>query len=91
MVALMTILYYAYRIYYYMILAYIIMSWLPQLAHSPIGELLARLVEPYLRPFRRLIPPIGMIDISPIAALIALWFIYLGANSVLGYLFTILG
>ena len=40
---------------------------------SFIGELLGKLVEPYLAPFRRFIPPIGgMIDISPIVALFAL-------------------
>lgn len=29
--------------------------------------------EPYLRPFRRFIPPIGMMDFSPIAALFVLY------------------
>ncbi|KYC61529.1 hypothetical protein B4098_2084 [Heyndrickxia coagulans] len=32
----------------------------------------ARVSEPYLDPFRRIIPPIGMIDISPIVAFFVL-------------------
>ena len=83
------ILYFAYNIYYYLIIAYILMSWIPQMANSPIGELIAKVVEPYLRPFRKIIPPIGMIDISPIVAFFALRFIYIGAISVLNYIIAI--
>ncbi|GAB6990595.1 YggT family protein [Paenibacillus pini] len=62
-------------IYFYMIIIYTLMSWLPNLRESFIGELLAKLVEPYLSPFRRIIPPIfGMLDISPIVALFVLQF-----------------
>ncbi|TCS84397.1 YggT family protein [Tepidibacillus fermentans] len=90
MISLLTqIIQFAYNIYFYMIFVYILMSWIPQMAQSPIGELLARLVEPYLRPFRRFIPPIGMIDISPIVAIFALKFIYLGALSILNYIFVL--
>lgn len=64
-----------FQIYSYMIIAYVLMSWLPNARESVIGDLLAKFVEPYLSPFRRFIPPIlGMIDISPIVALIALRF-----------------
>lgn len=31
--------------------------------------------EPYLRPFRRVIPSIGMFDLSPMVALLVLWFL----------------
>ncbi|MBO9598232.1 MAG: YggT family protein [Cohnella sp.] len=71
-------------IYFYMILIYVLMSWLPNVRESFIGETLGRLVEPYLRPFRRLIPPIGgVLDISPIVALIALRFVALGLQVVI--------
>ncbi|WP_339062342.1 YggT family protein [Tepidibacillus marianensis] len=86
---LMQILSIAYNIYYYMIFAYILMSWIPQMAQSPVGGFLARMIEPYLRPFRKIIPPIGMIDISPIIAFFALRFIYLGAMSVLNYVYVL--
>lgn len=58
-----------------MILAYILMSWFPNARESGIGQFLGKLVEPYLSIFRRFIPPIGMLDISPIVAFIALRFI----------------
>lgn len=75
-------------IYRYMIIIYVLMSWLPAVRESFIGELLSKLVEPYLRPFRRLIPPLGgMIDISPIVALIALYFIGNGLTVVLEAIF----
>ncbi len=71
-------------IYFYMILIYVLMSWLPSVRESFIGEMLGKLVEPYLRPFRRLIPPIGgILDISPIVALIALRFVALGLQVVI--------
>lgn len=76
------------NIYQYMIIAYILMSWVPNLRESFVGELLGRFVEPYLSPFRKLIPPIGgMLDISPIAALIALQFINLGLIAIAEMLF----
>jgi len=74
------------NIYFYMILIYVLMSWLPSVRESFIGELLGKLVEPYLRPFRRLIPPIGgMLDISPIVALIALRFVAYGLVTVIDF------
>lgn len=72
------------RIYSYVIIAYVLLSWVPNARSSFIGEILGKLVEPYLSPFRRLIPPIGgMIDISPIVALIALNFVVEGIIAVL--------
>jgi YggT family protein len=69
-----------------MIIIYVLLSWLPNARESFIGELLGRLVEPYLAPFRRFIPPIfGMIDISPIVALIVLNLASYGLVSLIGY------
>ncbi|OXS62426.1 YggT family protein [Cohnella sp. CIP 111063] len=77
-----------YRIYSYMIIIYVLMSWLPAVKESFVGELLGKLVEPYLRPFRKLIPPIGgMLDISPIIAYFALGFVAQGLIAVLRFLF----
>jgi len=73
-----------YRIYFYMVLIYVLMSWLPAVRESFVGEFLGKLVEPYLRPFRRLIPPIGgVLDISPIIALIALQFVAYGLHAII--------
>lgn len=71
-------------IYSWMIIGYIFMSWIPNARESAIGELLGKFVEPYLSPFRRIIPPIGgMLDISPIVALIALHFVRRGVIAIL--------
>ncbi|MFB4326470.1 YggT family protein [Paenibacillus sp. cl141a] len=75
-----------FQIYFYMILVYVLMSWLPNVRESFVGELLGKLVEPYLAPFRRFIPPImGMIDISPIIALFVLQLAQRGVYAILGY------
>jgi len=77
-----------YQIYFYMVLVYILMSWVPNIRESFIGELLGKLVEPYLAPFRRFIPPLmGMIDFSPIIALFVLRLAAFGLISVLNYIF----
>jgi YggT family protein len=75
------------QIYYYMIIGYILLSWFPNARESFIGELLSKLVEPYLRPFRRFIPSIGFIDLSPIVALISLYFVKLGIFTIISYIF----
>lgn len=62
------------HIYSWMIIGYILMSWFPNARESSIGQFLGSLVEPYLSPFRKIIPPLGMIDISPIVAILTLHF-----------------
>lgn len=75
-----------FQIYFYMILIYVLMSWLPNVRESFVGELLGKLVEPYLSPFRRFIPPImGMIDISPIVALFVLQLAQQGVYAILEF------
>lgn len=77
-----------FNIYFYMIIFYVLMSWLPNVRDNFIGELLGKLVEPYLSPFRRFIPPLfGMLDISPIIALLVLEFAAAGLKSILGLIF----
>lgn len=74
------------RIYTFVIIAYVLLSWVPNARDSFIGEILGKLVEPYLAPFRRIIPPIGgMLDISPIIAIFALQFIAMGLIAVIDF------
>lgn len=75
-----------FMIYRFMIIGYILMSWLPNLRESTVGGFLEKMVDPYLAFFRKFIPPIGIIDISPIVALFVLTFIEQGAYKVLSYL-----
>ena len=62
----------ALSIYSWALIIYILMSWFPGARDSGVGEFLGKITEPYLEPFRKIIPPIGMLDISPIVAIIAL-------------------
>jgi YggT family protein len=80
---LFTIIDFAFTVYQYMVIAYVLMSWVPQMRETAIGQLLERLVEPYLAPFRRFIPTLGFIDISPIVALFALYFAQIGLVTLL--------
>jgi YggT family protein len=53
-----------------LVLVYAVMSWISP--GSPMYDLVARLAEPLLRPFRRVVPLIGGIDLSPLVLLLAL-------------------
>ncbi|EUJ41729.1 YggT family protein [Brochothrix campestris] len=60
-------------VYSWAILIYILLSWVPNAQGSKFGQLLGRICEPFLEPFRKIIPPIGgVLDISAILALIVL-------------------
>ena len=63
------------QILYFILLARIVISWVPSLARNPIGELIYQITEPILAPARQLIPPMGGLDISPIVVFLILGFI----------------
>ena len=55
------------------IIARALLSWIQIDPYNPIIQLLYQITEPILAPLRRYIPPIGgMMDITPIVALIIL-------------------
>jgi len=62
----------AITLYSFALIIYILMSWFPGARESQFGYFLGRICEPYLEQFRKFIPPIGMIDISPIVAILVL-------------------
>ena len=63
-------------VYGLLILAYIITSWI-RMPYSPtlnrIQRFLYDVCEPYLRIFRRFLPPLGPLDLSPIIAIFSLY------------------
>ena len=73
---------YAISIYSFLLIIYILMSWVPSLRETKFGVFVGKIVEPYLSFFRQFIPPLGMIDISPIVAIFALRFISSGVVNV---------
>ncbi|MFB7140105.1 YggT family protein [Gottfriedia sp. NPDC056225] len=61
-------------LYRIIIIIHILLSWFPQIRQTGFGRFIGMLAEPYLEPFRRIIPTVGMFDFSPIVAFIALNF-----------------
>jgi YggT family protein len=70
-------------IYWWIVIAMVIMSWLLAFnvvnIHNPfvrqISHVLARLTEPLLEPIRRYLPSLGGLDLSPIVLLLAVSFL----------------
>jgi|SRR5882724_3302049 len=60
------------QLYSFAIFIFVLLSWVAPATYSPANDLLSTLVEPILRPVRRLIPPIAGLDLTPVFVLIAL-------------------
>lgn len=72
--------------YYLLLIIRIFLTWIPNIDwDSQPFAVMRSLTDPFLNIFRGIIPPIGgMLDISPIIAFIALQFIQIGVNMLLG-------
>ena len=67
MSTIFTVLYYALWIFELVLLARVILSWFPNVDRSnPLIQLVYTVTEPVLRPIRDLMPPTGMMDLSPL-------------------------
>ncbi|MCA1772584.1 MAG: YggT family protein [Halomonas sp.] len=60
------------KIYFFAMIVMIILSWVAPNASHPGALLIMQLVEPIMAPVRKVIPPLGMIDLSPIVVFIAI-------------------
>ena len=60
------------KFYFFAILAMIVLSWIAPGNPSPVIHLLYQLVEPVMAPFRRLLPSMGGLDLSPILVFLAI-------------------
>ena len=83
MLALLRTVDFALDIYWWILIASAVFSWLyafnvinqrNQVVNS-IGNFLFRATEPVLRPIRRFLPDLGGIDISPIVVLLIIFFL----------------
>ena len=63
---------YFFNIVQLLIIARIILSWIPRLRANQIGEFIFGITDPILAPFQRIVPPMGMLDISPMVAFVVL-------------------
>src|ERR671933_1287661 len=73
-------------VYALLIFLYVLTSWI-RLPYSPalnrIQRFLYDVCEPYLRLFRRFIPPLGPLDLSPVVAVVVLFLIQRGLDALL--------
>lgn len=60
------------KILFWAMIISVILSWVAPGSHNPGAELVQQITEPVLAPFRRIIPNLGGLDISPIFAFIVL-------------------
>ncbi len=70
-----------------LIFARVILSWLPQYRDSQIGSLIYSLSEPILRPIQNLVPPMGMMDLSPMIAIIVLYVAQIIVSTIIASIF----
>lgn len=76
--AIATILDYALSIANWLIIVRALLSWVSPDPYNPIVQFLYKTTEPILSPFRRVIPMHNVgLDISPIFALLFIWFLKL--------------
>jgi YggT family protein len=66
------VVYLTLRVYLFVILIYVIMSWISPGTYNPAARLMESIAQPVLRPLRRLLPPIGGLDLSALFALIGI-------------------
>ncbi|MDC0361782.1 YggT family protein [Halioglobus sp.] len=77
---------YLVKIYFFAILAMIILSWIAQGGNNPALRLLFQLTEPVMAPFRKVLPPMGGLDLSPIFVFILINIIQIALGHLAGSL-----
>jgi len=60
------------KIFFFALIVSVILSWVAPNSHNPGAELVNQICEPALAPFRRILPNLGGLDISPILAFLVL-------------------
>ncbi|HEY8495657.1 MAG TPA: YggT family protein [Limnochordales bacterium] len=61
-----------FEVYSWLLIIRILLTWFPVDPYNPVVRFIARVTDPFLRLFRGILPPIGMLDLSPILAFIVL-------------------
>lgn len=63
------------RLYFWIVIIRVIVSWVNADPYNPIVRFLYRVTEPVFRPIRKIIPPIGGIDLSPAVVILVIYFL----------------
>ncbi|MCV2883500.1 YggT family protein [Aestuariibacter sp. AA17] len=75
----------AFQLVIWVLIIRAILSWFSQ-GHNPMEMVLHQLTEPFLAPIRRIIPPMGGLDLSVMVVIIGLIFLQKLAGDILGYI-----
>ena len=70
MIGIVTIIVAIARVYEWVVIASVLMTWIIRDPYHPVRQGIDSLVRPLLDPIRRVMPPAGMFDFSPIVLLI---------------------
>ncbi len=71
--SLILLLYWALQAYQLILLARVLMSWIPNLDYNnPIARFLYQATEPVLAPIRRALPQLGGLDLSPLVVFLGI-------------------
>lgn len=62
----------ALTLYTWIVIVRVLISWVSPDPFNPIVQFLMRVTDPFLEKFRRIIPPLGMFDLSPLVAILVL-------------------
>lgn len=62
----------SFNLFFFAIIVKIVLGWVAPHTYNPITALVSTIAEPVLKPFRRIIPSVGGLDISPLFAIILL-------------------
>lgn len=65
------------NIYLFGILIMVVISWVAPHSNNPAVGLIASIIEPLLKPIRRIIPPMGGMDFTPLIGSLALYIPYI--------------
>ena len=62
-------------VFYILLLAHVVLSWVSPDPRNPIVSFIYQATEPILSKVRNKIPPLGMLDLSPIVLFLVLYFL----------------
>ncbi|BAF60006.1 MAG: YggT family protein [Pelotomaculum sp.] len=62
----------AFQVYTWLLIVRILLSWVRHNPYQPVIRFIYEVTEPFLSLFRRIVPPVGPVDFSPIVAFFVL-------------------
>ena len=60
---------------FWAVLIRIVLSWIAPDPYNPVVQVIAQITEPVMAPARKLVPPMGGLDLSPMLVMVAIYFL----------------